>query len=442
MKKLTIHNFHVKDVVFDEKTKYENEILYINKEEALNFIKEDKHITSLDIEIAKPGEDIRIVPVKEAVEPRARKDGRTTFPGVTGELAPCGEGELYALKGVSVLGVGMHWGSFGDGLIDMSGEGQKYTIYGELINICIVADTDEEFERYEQQKKNKAIRWASHKFAEYLAKTVLEQTTDDIEEYNFEAVRNRGAEIEKLPSVVLVMQPQSQMEEMGYNDLIYGWDLNHYVPSFVNPNEILDGAIISGSFMPASSKWSTYDMQNFPTIKELYKEHGKSLNFLGVILSNLNVSLEQKERSAIFVANLAKALGADGAIVTEEGYGNPDTDYIRCIVALEDVGVKVVGISNECTGRDGASQPLVVLDEKADALVSTGNVSEIIELPAAKKVIGELQSLARDGLSGGWADDEILGSSVRKDGSIIMENNAMFCGDAIAGWSIKTMKEF
>ncbi|MDO5088406.1 MAG: glycine/sarcosine/betaine reductase component B subunit [Leptotrichiaceae bacterium] len=442
MKKLRIHNFHVEDVVFGDKTKYENKVLYINKEEAINFIKEDKHITNVDIEIAKPGEDIRIVPVKEAVEPRARKDGRATFPGVTGELSPCGEGELYALKGVSVLGVGMHWGSFGDGLIDMSGEGQKYTIYGELINICIVADTDEEFERHEQQKKNRAIRWASHKFAEYLAKSVLDETSNDIEEYNFEAVRNRNADLEKLPSVVLVMQPQSQMEEMGYNDLIYGWDLNHYVPSFVNPNEILDGAIISGSFMPASSKWSTYDMQNFPTIKELYNEHGKSINFLGVILSNLNVSLEQKERSAIFVANLAKALGADGAIVTEEGYGNPDTDYIRCIVALEDVGVKVVGISNECTGRDGASQPLVVLDEKANALVSTGNVSELIKLPAAKRVIGELQSLARDGLSGGWAHDEILGSSVKEDGSIIMENNAMFCGDAIAGWSVKTMKEF
>lgn len=442
MKELKIHNFHVENVLFGNETKYENKILYINKEEAIDFIKQDKHITNVDIEIARPGENIRIVPVKEAVEPRARKDGRPVFPGVTGELTPCGEGDLYALKGVSVLGVGMHWGSFGDGLIDMFGEGQKYTIYGELINICIVADTDEEFERYEQQKKNKAIRWATHLFAEYLGKTVLNQVSNEIEIYNFESVRNRGNEIEKLPSVVLVMQPQSQMEEMGYNDLIYGWDLNHYVPTFVNPNEILDGAIISGSFMPSSSKWSTYDMQNFPTIKELYAEHGKSLNFLGVILSNLNVSLEQKERSAIFVANLAKALGADGAIVTEEGYGNPDTDYIRCIVALEDVGVKVVGISNECTGRDGASQPLVVLDEKANALVSTGNVSQFIVLPPAEKVIGELQALARDGLSGGWAFDEVHGPSVREDGSIVMENNAMFCGDAIAGWSIKTMKEF
>ena len=57
-------------------------------------------------------------------------------------------------------------------------------------------------------------------------------------------------------------------------------------------------------------------------------------------------------------------------------------------------------------------------------------------------MLGELESLGRDGLSGGWADDEILGPSVRKDGSIIMENNSMFCGDQVCGWSPKTMKEF
>ena len=440
--KLEIGNFIVKDVVFGDRIFFEDSVLTINKQEAEEFIKQDSHIIKVEIEIAKPGEDIRILPVKEAVEPRIRVDGRALFPGVTGELAPAGEGRVHALKGISVLGVGGTWGSFGDGMIDMAGEGQKYTLFGSLINICLVIETDEDFEYHEQQKKNKAIRWASHLFAEYLGKTVKDLQPDEVEIFELPSLRNRDEAIEKLPSVVLVLQPQSQMEEMGYNDLVYGWDLNHFVPTLMNPNEILDGALISGSFMPSSSKWSTYDMQNFPTIRELYKEHGKTLNFLGVIMSNLNVSLEQKERSAIFVAQLAKSLGADGAIVTEEGYGNPDTDYIRCIVALEDVGVKVVGISNECTGRDGASQPLVVLDEKADALVSTGNVSTLINLPPAAKVIGCLESLARDGLSGGWADDEILGPSVREDGSIIMENNAMFCGDQIAGWSTKTMKEF
>ncbi len=440
--KLEIGNFYVKDVLFGEETSYKDGILTINKEDALAFIKEDEHITDVDIEIAKPGENTRIVPVKEAVEPRVRPDGRSTFPGVTGELEACGNGRVHALKGVSVLGVGMHYGSFGDGLIDMGGEGAKYTLFSQLINICIVADTDEEFERFEQQKKNRAIRWATHRFAEYLGNIVKEMDPETIDVFELDPILKREENVSKLPSVVLVMQPQSQMEELGYNDLVYGWDMNKYLPTFMHPNEVLDGALISGSFMPASSKWSTYDFQNFPTIKELYKEHGKSINFLGVIMSNLNVSLEQKKRSSIFVAQMAKSLGADGAIVTEEGYGNPDADYIMCIRALEDVGVKTVGISNECTGRDGASQPLVTLDEKADALVSTGNVSELIELPKADRVIGELEALARDGLSGGWSYDEILGPSVREDGSIIMENNAMFCGDGISGGSIKTMKEF
>lgn len=440
--RLEIGNFYVKDVVFGEKTMFNNGVLSINKEEAMAFIKEDEHITDLDIVITKPGENTRIVPVKEAVEPRIRPDGRPVFPGVTGDVEAAGSGRVNALKGCSVLGVGMHYGSFGDGLIDMGGEGAKYTLFSELINICLVADTDEEFERHEQQKKNTAIRMGSHRLAEYLGNAVKDLEPEEVEVLELDPITKRIKEVADLPSVVLVMQPQSQMEELGYNDLVYGWDMNKYVPTFMHPNEVLDGALISGSFMPASSKWSTYDFQNFPTIKELYKEHGKSINFLGVIMSNLNVSLEQKKRSAIFVAQMAKSLGADGAIVTEEGYGNPDADYILCIAALEDVGVKTVGISNECTGRDGASQPLVTLDIKANALVSGGNVSELIKLPPADKVIGELEALARDGLSGGWAYDEILGSSVKEDGSIIMENNAMFCGDRIAGWSTKTMKEF
>lgn len=440
--KLELGNFYVNDVVFGQKTKFNNGVLTINKEEAIDYIKEDKHITELDLIIAKPGDSIRIVPVKEAVEPRIRPDGRAVFPGVTGDVESAGEGRVHALKGISVLGVGKHWGSFGDGLIDMSGEGAKYTLFSELINICIEADTDEDFEKREQQKKNHAIRWAAHRFAEYLGNTVKDLEPKEIETFELDPITKRDKKVQELPSVVFVMQPQSQMEELGYNDLVYGWDMNKYVPTFMHPNEVLDGAIISGSFMPASSKWSTYDFQNFPTIRELFKAHGESINFLGIIMANLNVSLEQKKRSAVFVAQMAKSLGADGAIVSEEGYGNPDADYIMCIAALEDVGVKTVGISNECTGRDGASQPLVTLDEKANALVSTGNVSEIIELPAMEKVVGELESLGRDGLSGGWANDEVLGSSVRKDGSIIMENNAMFCGDMTAGWSPKIVKDF
>lgn len=65
-------------------------------------------------------------------------------------------------------------------------------------------------------------------------------------------------------------------------------------------------------------------IKNCPNIKELYREHGKTINFLGVIMSNLNVALEQKERSALFVAQIAKSLGADGAVASDskERYGS------------------------------------------------------------------------------------------------------------------------
>lgn len=440
--KLEIGNFYVKDIVFGNELSFKDGTLTVQKEEALKFIKEDERITEAELYIAKPGDKIRMCPVKEAIEPRVHPDGRSVFPGYTGDMVKAGDGVTYALKNCSVLVVGRHWGGFQDGVIDMSGEGQKYTYFGELNNIVLVADTNEEFEQREQQKKNDALRRAGHRLAEYLAQCVKELQPEDTEVYELDAMIKRDAETEKLPSVVYVMQPQSQMEELGYNDLVYGWDMNRMVPTVMHPNEVLDGAIVSGSFMPVSSKWSTYDFQNCPNIKALYREHGKTINFLGVIMSNLNVALEQKERAALFVAQIAKTLGADGAVVAEEGYGNPDADFVGCIVALEDAGVKTVGVTNECTGRDGQSQPLVTLDEKCDAIVSCGNVSELIELPPMETVLGELQALARDGLSGGWAADEKLGPSVREDGSIIMENNSMFCGDRVCGWSPKTMKEF
>ena len=440
--KLEIGNFYVRDIVFGDRLSYQDGVLTIQKEEALEFIKQDDRITEAELYIVKPGDKVRLCPVKEAIEPRVRPDGRSAFPGYTGDLAPAGSGVTHALKNCSVLVVGRHWGGFQDGLIDMSGEGQKYTLFGQLKNLVLVADTNEEFEKREQQKKNDALRRAGHRLAEYVAGCVKELVPEETEVFELGGMIKRDAETEKLPSVVYVMQPQSQMEEMGYNDLVYGWDMNHVVPTVMHPNEILDGAMVSGSFMPVSSKWSTYDFQNCPNIKTLYREHGKTINFLGVIMSNLNVALEQKERSAQFVAQIANSLGADGAVVAEEGYGNPDADFVACIVALENAGVKTVGVTNECTGRDGQSQPLVTLDEKCDAIVSCGNVSELIELPPMETVLGELQALARDGLSGGWAHDEILGPSVREDGSIIMENNSMFCGDRVCGWSTKTMKEF
>ena len=111
----------------------------------------------------------------------------------------------------------IYWGGFQDGLIDMSGEGQKYTLFGQFNNLVLVADTNEEFEKREQQKKNDALRRAGHRLAEYVAGCVKELVPEETEVFELGGMIKRDAETEKLPSVVYVMQPQSQMEEMGYN---------------------------------------------------------------------------------------------------------------------------------------------------------------------------------------------------------------------------------
>lgn len=159
----------------------------LNKDAAVAYLKDcDEHITDLDIVIARPGDDTRIVPVIETIEPRCRMDGRCLFPGVTDDVVPAGDGELKALKGCCVTVVAKNWGSFGDGVIDMGSEGAKHTYWSKLVNICLVGDTDEEFERHEQQKCNHALRWAGHRLAEYLGKIVKDLPAEDTEEYVFD----------------------------------------------------------------------------------------------------------------------------------------------------------------------------------------------------------------------------------------------------------------
>ena len=82
--KLTIGNFYVKDIVFGNELSFKDGVLTINKDEALAYIKEDDRITEAELYIAKPGDKIRMCPVKEAIEPRVRLDGRGLFPGKYG----------------------------------------------------------------------------------------------------------------------------------------------------------------------------------------------------------------------------------------------------------------------------------------------------------------------------------------------------------------------
>ena len=58
----------MRNIIFGEKLSFESGILTINKDEALTYIRADERITEAELYIAKPGDPIRICPVKEAIE--------------------------------------------------------------------------------------------------------------------------------------------------------------------------------------------------------------------------------------------------------------------------------------------------------------------------------------------------------------------------------------
>ena len=131
------------------------------------------------------------------------------------------------LQDCSLIVVGEHAGGFQDGLIAINEQYQHHTIFGDMPNLVLVADTDEEFERREQQKKNRALRWAGMRLAEYVGQCVRDLEPENIEVYDLPAIPDRSDAVKALPGVLYVLQPQTQMEAMGYNTLIYGWDGNH-----------------------------------------------------------------------------------------------------------------------------------------------------------------------------------------------------------------------
>lgn len=217
-----------------------------------------------------------------------------------------------------------------------------------------------------------------------------------------------------------------------HDGYIYGVNSQLILPTLLHPNEELDGAVISGNCVAACDKITTYQHQNNSAILDLYAEHGKTINFLGVILTPELTTLEGKFRTCDYTAKLCKSLGADGVIISEEGYGNPDSDLLMICKRLEDSGIKTVLITDECSGWDGMSQPLADTAKEAIAVVSTGNVSHVVTLPPADRVIGNDKAIAT--LAGGWE------GCLEEDGSLKCELNAVIGATSEIGYHNCTVK--
>ena len=98
---LKIGNINITDIQFGKETKVEKGVLYVNKEQVMAAVA-DERLTNITLELARPGESVRIMPVKDVIEPRLKIEGNGgVFPGFVNKVDMVGSGTTLVLRGSS-----------------------------------------------------------------------------------------------------------------------------------------------------------------------------------------------------------------------------------------------------------------------------------------------------------------------------------------------------
>lgn len=411
--KLELGYINIKDIKFGDKSEIANGVLTVATSELEAIVKSDDRIADVKFDIAKPGESVRITPVKDVIEPRVKVEGNgEIFPGIEGNsVEMVGFGKTNVCKGMAVVTAGKIVG-FQEGIIDMSGPGADYSPFSKLLNLVMVCAPVADLKQHAYEE---AVRFAGFRVAKFIGALSKELTPDYTETYEVENFKDNLEKFKGLPRVGYVHMLQSQ--GLLHDTYVYGVDAKKILPTVLYPTEIMDGAIISGNCVSACDKNPSYVHMNNPVVYDLFKEHGKTINFCAHIITNENVYLADKQRSSNFAAKLAEMLALDAVIITEEGFGNPDADLMMNCTKIEKKGIKTVLITDEYAGRDGGSQSLADADPLGNACVTAGNANEVIVLPAMDKVIGMLDYVNK--IAGGNE------ASLRADGSIEIEIQAI-----------------
>jgi sarcosine reductase len=379
-------------LTFGSRTGYDDGLLTICREELVGLISRDGRFRRVDIEIAHPGEGTRITNVLEITEPRIKEgDKQTYYPGMVGDLYRAGEGTTNVLSGCAVLELGVMPG-FPPGLVDMAGEGAAYSPFSGTHNICLVTEPAPGVDRNEY---GQALMQAGLETSVYLARSTLGLSPHEVEVFDPE----NGPDADPgLPAIGYLFQLHSHGE--WREPFVYGDNSRRYYPTILHPNEILDGAIVCGHYtMSFALKNITYSLLNHPVILDLYKKHGRELNFKGVVISPEPTSLREIRRSAIMAASLLKnVLKVAGAIITKEGGGHTDVDVMQNCDECERIGIKTAIIDNEFIGPDGAGElPLLAVSPNADAIVSVGNFDGLVRFsPMDRNIGGDMADMGGD----------------------------------------------
>jgi glycine reductase len=339
----------------------------------------DDRLTHVRIATLHPGDGARVVCVKDVIEPRIKKKGDEPGKGITG-----------VLDGLAVVTCGPIVG-FQEGIIDMSGPGAAYTPFSSTPLLVLEVEVTEGLNPHEHEA---AVREAGLAAAGFVAGACQDLAPDETEEISLTPL----ADTVGLPRIAYVYMVLSQ--GLLHDSYVMGRNAREGLPMIVAPEVICDTGIVSGNCVSACDKNTTYHHQNNPITAALLRGHGSAWDFAGIVVTNEPVRLGEKERSAEAAVDLVRNLKPDGAILSKEGFGNPDADMTMIVRALEQAGIATVAITDEFAGFDGGSQSLADTTPEANAVISTGNANDRITLPPMETTIGPLPDVVR--LAGGY----------------------------------------
>jgi glycine reductase len=181
--RLELHEGGIRRIQWGERTGAWNGVLTVNREEAAAEVAKDERFASVRLDLAHPGEKVRIIPVKDVVEPRVKlaRSGEPLgyFPGFFAPAGTAGKGVTLVLRGAAVVTCGPIV-AFQEGFIDMSGPGAAYTPFSETANLVLTVEPDPRLTKHAYEE---ALRLAGLRLAVYLATAARNVTPDAISVY-------------------------------------------------------------------------------------------------------------------------------------------------------------------------------------------------------------------------------------------------------------------
>lgn len=374
-KRLQIDYIRVKKVQFGKKTELSEGVLTVNKEELINQAKSEL-FGSLDIKLAVLGESCRILGIHDVMQPRCKADApETSYPGIWGKLAPMGEGRTVALKGVVVSDIYYAKCNI-KYYLDMGGECAKYSNFSRHYHIILDATPAE---GVSDASYAEALKYASLSINVYLAKLAIAVKPDESEVYELGPV-GLGADGKPLPKVAYLVTHMASHDT--WNFLVYGQSALGFLPTILQPTEVLDGAMVWRYWEP------NYYLQNEVYIKELMKRHGKDIEFVGFVMDNNVMKIDGKDAMSMMAATLCKeTLKADCVIVNKSGMGHCQLDSALAFNWAEKMGMTCV-MNLSAVSNDKPGDMLVISDPKIDAVINSGRNYDLHH-PRVERVIGE-----------------------------------------------------